>query len=227
MHDHPVPDEAAEEPLEKPWLLRAIELVLADPGELRAQALATRKRFAAEYRRDESDTLVREKAAQHVVATRSNHAAFVGAATGLTGVIPGLGTVLATVGGASADAALTMKYQIEMVMEIATIYDHDVRIDEEKMICMFVAGLGATNQFVKEAGKQLSSKAFVTMVQQTLRGALLQAVKVLFRQLGITFSRKALEKAIPFGIGVVIGGVANKALTSYVGGRAIDTYKVL
>lgn len=223
MTTQPPPDDTEE----RPWLLKAVELVLADPAEIRANALSLRRRFAEEHRRDETDPWIRQKAAEKIVANRSTKTAFVGAASGLTGVIPGLGTVLATVGGASADAALTMKYQIEMVMEIATVYDHDVRVDEEKTICMIVAGLGATNQFLKEGGKAVAGKAFVTLVQQTLRGALLQAVKVIFKQLGITFTRKALEKAIPFGVGMVIGGFANKALTTYVGNRAIETYQVL
>ncbi|WP_204304959.1 hypothetical protein, partial [Stenotrophomonas maltophilia] len=45
-------------------------------------------------------------------------------------------------------------------------------------------------------------------------------LKELFKKIGITFTRKALEKAIPFGIGVVIGSGANYALTKYVGNTA-------
>ena len=40
--------------------------------------------------------------------------------------------------------------------------------------------------------------------------------------MGVTFTRKALEKSIPFGIGVIIGASANKGLTIYVGSKAID-----
>jgi hypothetical protein len=62
------------------------------------------------------------------------------------------------------------------------------------------------------------------LVQQHLKGATLQAVKEIFKRLGITFTRKALEKAIPFGIGVVIGFSANKAITWYVGSKARDFF---
>lgn len=67
-----------------------------------------------------------------------------------------------------------------------------------------------------------ASKAFVKMTQQYLKGATLQAVKEIFKKVGITFTRKAVEKAIPFGVGIVIGFSANKGLTWYVGSKAKD-----
>ena len=36
------------------------------------------------------------------------------------------------------------------------------------------------------------------MTQQYLKGATLIAVKEIFKKVGITFTRKAVEKAIPF-----------------------------
>ena len=58
------------------------------------------------------------------------------------------------------------------------------------------------------------------MVRSYLRGAALQAVKQAFRKFGVSFTRKAFQKAIPFGVGVVIGGSANYALTRHVGREA-------
>ncbi|EHZ7344711.1 TPA: hypothetical protein ACGUW9_004234 [Vibrio vulnificus] len=49
-------------------------------------------------------------------------------------------------------------------------------------------------------------------------------MKEIFKRLGITFTRKALEKAIPFGIGVVVGFSANKGITWYVGSKAKDFF---
>jgi hypothetical protein len=53
-----------------------------------------------------------------------------------------------------------------------------------------------------------------------LKGAALQAVKAFFAKLGVFFSRKALEKALPFGVGVVLGASGDYALTRYVGTQA-------
>ncbi|MCP4971363.1 MAG: hypothetical protein GY932_12325, partial [Arcobacter sp.] len=67
-------------------------------------------------------------------------------------------------------------------------------------------------------------KAFIRIVKENLKGPTLQAVKEIFKKLGITFTRKALEKAIPFGIGVIIGFSANKGLTWYVGTKVRDFF---
>lgn len=205
---------------DKPRLLQAVELLLADPAHIKREVISLRAEFDQKYGGSRSDSEIKEKLADRIVSNYSYFAAFVGGATGLTGVVPGLGTVLAAFGGAMADAALSMKYQIEMTMALAVVYGHDIEIEEEKRLCLLIAGLGAINQAAKDGGKALGTKALVKVTQQHLKGATLVAVKEVFKKLGIVFTRKAAEKAIPFGIGVVIGFSANKTLTAYVGKRA-------
>jgi hypothetical protein len=48
-----------------------------------------------------------------------------------------------------------------------------------------------------------------------------------FEKLGLTFTRMRFEKAIPFGVGVIISFSANKGLTWYVGTRARDFYAAI
>jgi uncharacterized protein (DUF697 family) len=211
---------------DKPTLLKAIELVLADPASIRKEALQLKNKYVSRYGSDRSEDEVNAYAADKIISNYSYYTAFVGGTTALTGVIPGLGTVLAAFGGATADAALSMKYQIEMTMAIATIYGHDITIEEEKRLCLMVAGLGAINEAAKAGSKELGKTASVKMMQQYLKGATLQTVKEIFKKVGITFTRKAAEKAIPFGIGVVIGFSANKGLTWYVGTKARDFFSV-
>ncbi len=211
---------------DKPTLLKAIELVLAEPAEIMEETKQLHERFRDKYSSDKTDDDIADLVAEKIISNYSYYAAFVGGATALTGVVPGLGTVIATFGGATADAALSMKYQIEMTMAISVVYGHDITVEEEKRLCLIVAGLGAINQAAKDGGKSIGSKAFIKMAQQYLQGATLQAVKEIFKKLGITFTRKAVEKAIPFGVGVVIGFSANKGLTWYVGSKAKDFFKV-
>lgn len=142
----------------------------------------------------------------------------------MASIVPGVGTAISTFGGAATDAALSMKYQVEMVMAISTIYGHDILQEEEKRLCLLIAGLGAINEAAKEGGKAVGAKAFVKMVQEYLKGSTLIAVKEIFKKVGLTFTRKAVEKSIPFGIGVVIGFTANKGLTWYVGSKAKDFF---
>lgn len=209
---------------DKPILLKAVELVLADPIQIKKEVITLKRKYEDKYAKRKSTDKINELVIDKIISNYSYYSAFVGGATALTGVIPGLGTVIATFGGATADAAMSMKYQIEMTMAIATVCNHDIELEEEKRLCMIIAGLGAITEAAKEGGKRIGSKAFIKIVQQNLKGATLQAVKEIFKRVGITFTRKALEKAIPFGIGVVIGFTANKGLTWYVGNKVKDFY---
>lgn len=208
---------------DKPVLLKAIELVLADPKKILAETQSllneVRKKNA---KKDER--AIRRLAVAKVISNYSYYAAFSGGTTALAGVIPGLGTVLSAFGGATADAALCMKFQIEMVMAIACVHGHDILQEEEKRLCLLVAGLGAISEAAKEGGKAVTTKAFVNLTREYLKGATLQAVKEIFKKLGIAFARKSVEKAIPFGVGVVISFSANKGLTWYVGTKARDFF---
>ena len=209
----------------KPTLLKAIELILADPAQIKREAEAALEKYRKQHGgKDEHQ--VRRLTAKHLISNYSYVTAFVGGATGLTGIIPGLGTVLATFGGATADAALSMKYQIEMTMALATIYGHDITIPEEQRLCLIIAGMGAISEAGKQGGKAIGTKAFIKLVQQNLKGATLVAVKEIFKKVGVTFTRKAVEKAAPFGVGVIISFTANKGLTWYVGTKARDFFEV-
>ncbi|MCY3703277.1 MAG: EcsC family protein [Rhodospirillales bacterium] len=211
---------------DKPKLLQAVELVLADPADIKREVLALKRKFDRKYCGSKPESQINKMLADKIISNYSYYAGFVGGATGLTGVVPGLGTVLATFGGATADAALSMKYQIEMTMALAVVYGHDIEVEEEKRLCLLVAGLGAINRAAKDGGKALGKKALVKVTQQHLKGATLVAVKEVFKKLGIVFTRKAVEKAIPFGVGVLVGFTANKSLTAYVGRRAKHFYTV-
>jgi len=211
---------------DKPALLKAIEMVLAEPAVIKKESENLLKKYQQRYSDSKSSDEINKLVTDKIISNYSYYTAFVGGATALAGVVPGLGTVIATFGGATADAALSMKYQIEMTMALATVYGHNIEIEEQKRLCLIVAGLGAINEAAKEGGKQIGTKAFVKMTQQYLKGATLQAVKQIFKKVGITFTRKAAEKAIPFGVGVIIGFSANKGLTWYVGSKARDFFAI-
>ncbi len=206
-----------------PMLLKAIELILADPKVIQEEAQALLAKFKHAHS-DKSEADVQHLAAKKIISNYSYYTAFSGGTTALSGVIPGLGTVIAASGGAIADAALCMKFQIEMTMAIASVYGHDILIEEEKRLCYIIAGLGTINEAAKEGGKAVGSKAFIKMAEQYLKGSTLVMVKEIFKKVGVTFTRSALTKAIPFGVGVVIGFSANKGLSMYVGSKARDFF---
>ena len=108
---------------EKPVLLKAVELVLAKPEEIKKEAEKLFFSYEKRYSETKSEDAVRKLAAKKIISNYSYFTAFVGGVTGLAGIIPGLGTVISTFGGATADAALSMKYQIEMTMAISHIFN--------------------------------------------------------------------------------------------------------
>jgi hypothetical protein len=218
------PQETPDMP-DKPMLLKAIDLLLSDPNDIKREALALRDAFIhADPTASKAD--IQAKTAKKLISNYSYYAAFSGGVTALSGVIPGIGTVLAMFGGTTADSALTMKYQIEMTMALATVYDHDVLAEEERRLCFLLAGVGALTDLAQQSGQELTSKAFISLVKEHLKGSTLIAVKKLFSSLGLRFTRKALEKAIPFGVGVIMGFTANKGMTWYVGSKATDFFRV-
>lgn len=208
---------------EKPKLLKAVELILAKPENIKSESIQLMFKIRRSHP-SKHESEIQKLASEKIISNYSYYAAFAGGTTALAGVIPGIGTAVAIGGGASADAVACMKFQIEMTMALATVYGHDILIEEEKRLCFIIAGLGAISEAAKEGGKAVGSKAFVKLVQNNLKGATLQAVKEIFKKLGITFTRKALEKSIPFGVGVVIGFSANKGITWYVGTKARDFF---
>src|SRR5262245_5039477 len=111
---------------DKNALLKAIELILAKPESIKRESIRLIQKYRQRYKTDRTEDDIRDLAAQKIISNYSYLTAFSGGATALTGVVPGLGTVIANFGGATADIALCMKFQIEMAMALATIYDHDI-----------------------------------------------------------------------------------------------------
>ena len=200
-------------------LLKAIETIAISPED--AQAIAegyinqSKERFP-----EREDWDHRVNAADKIVGRFSRLAALVGTATGLPGVIPGLGTAVSLVGGATADSLVCMKLQVDMCMCLAAAFNYDITSEDGKHLAFLIAATGSAQRAGVKVGARVGSKAGVRMIRQYLKGAALQAVRQAFRRVGITFTRKAVEKVIPFGIGAAIGGAANYGLTRYVGRQA-------
>ena len=200
-------------------LLRVVEAIAISPEE----AMATVDGYMSQSRiRHSTDSEWDHKirVADKIIQRYSKYAMVVGAATGLPAVVPGLGTLVSAAGSAVADAAVSMKLQVDMCMCLAQVFGNDVSTDEGRYLAFLIAATGSVQREVDEDGVRVGSEAGVDMVRSYLRGAALQAVKQAFRKVGVSFTRKAFQKAIPFGVGVVIGGSANYALTRHVGREA-------
>ena len=200
-------------------LLRAVESIAISPED----AIAIAERYLSQSKERHPDDCEWEhqlRAANKIIGRYSRVAMIVGGASALPGIIPGLGTAVAMVGGATADSLVSMKLQVDMCMCLAAAFNYDITSEDEKHLAFLIAATGSVQRAGVDAGTRVGSQAGVRMLRQYLKGAALQASKQAFRKVGITFTRKAAEKVIPFGIGAVIGGGANYGLTRYVGHQA-------
>ena len=111
-------------------------------------------------------------------------------------------------------------------MCLASVFDWDVETEDAKHLSFLLAVGAALEKLSVEGGGRLASAAGVNMIRQYLKGAALQTLKQLFRKVGVGFTRKALEKSIPFGVGVALGSGANYVLTQYVGYTAIKWFEL-
>ena len=212
-------------PADDSRLLKAVEAIAIKPADA--------KHMVAQYRRkseranpNDSNSQHQKRVAEKIVKRYAKIASAVGGTTALTGIIPGIGTAVAMVGGAATDATVGMKLQVDMCMCLAEAFDYDLNSEDAKHLSFLVAAGGTLEQAGVETAVQIGSKAGVKVLKEQLKGASLIAVKEAFKKIGITFTRKSLEKSIPFGIGVVLGSSANYGLTRYVGKQATEWFVI-
>ena len=134
-------------------------------------------------------------------------------------VFPGVGTV-AMVGASGTDVLVCLGLQANMCTSLAAVFNHDVDDQEVRLRALMLAGIATLSHAGGEGLKKAATKASINLLRNALKGATLQTVKQVLRKVGITFTRKALEKAVPFGIGMAISGSANYAITRFVGVQA-------
>ena len=205
------------------FLENAVRKIARNPNDSRKLALKRVSEARAKNPRA-SDLEVKIKAAKVIVRGHAARSAVAGGATGTLGAVPGVGTAVALTAGAASDIVLYMKANVDMCSALVYVFNPNMSEDEAFHLAMLLAAYGslekkAANALGKE-GAKLASNAGVRMLRQQLRGGTLIAVKQVFKRVGIIFTRKAVERAIPFGVGAVIGAGANAGMTTYVGRQA-------
>jgi hypothetical protein len=206
-------------------LLKAVEVIAISPQEAKRLVAQFHKLHQQKYP-TATEHERQDYVARLLIKRHARIAGWIGGTTALTGVIPGIGTAIAILGGASADMALTMKVQVDMCMCLAENYGYDINSHDARNLAFLIAAGSTLQQAGVEGATVIGSKAGVKMLQQYLKGSTLIFVKEMFKRVGITFTRKALEKVVPFGVGVAIGSSANALLVKYVGGQAMDWFVI-
>jgi hypothetical protein len=201
-------------------LLRVIEA--AAIPRARAKRLVGKLRTRADRRGpDEAETAynarVAERVADFLIARYSRLAATSGGVTALPRIVPGVGAIVAVLGGGAADTAICMKLQVDLCMCIAEAFGWDLDGQDARDLSVLIAA----RTTLEHAGVEVAPVASaVAEVRPYLEGPFLQTLDRLYRRLAFVFTRKALERAAPLGIAVVLGSTSNRALTRFVGRKA-------
>ena len=194
-------------------------------GSDETQKLARRRLAQARTKAPGAGELtLQRKAAQTIVRGHALRSGVAGGGTGLIGAVPGVGTIAAISAGVTADVILQMKVNVDMCHALVYLFKPDMDPEEAFSLAVTLASYGTLEkQGARKFGgaaTRLASRAGVRVLRQQLRGGALMATKQAFKRVGIVFTRKAVEKAIPFGVGAVISSGVNAGLTTYVGHEA-------
>ena len=203
-------------------LLQAIEAVAISPE--RAKSIS-KKYMVGNGNDDGSSEMERSEAADKIITRFARNAGAVGVVTALPAVIPGIGTGISIGLGAPSDIVACMKLQVDMCMCLASVYGLNVDVDVEVRYRVYLAA--AVGTIVHKSGGKIAIRAAERLLREHLKGAALQGVKQAFKQVGIVFTRKSVERIIPLGIGAAIGGLANYGLTVFVGKRTKKDFEDL
>ena len=206
-------------------LLKAVESVAISPDNAKHIVEQYQKQYEEEYPEWDPQEQ-RDAVAKKIIERYAQTSALLGGTTALTGVIPGLGTAVAIAGGTTTDMVVGIKLQVDMCMCLAETFGYDISNEDAKHLAFLIAAGASIEQAGVERAVTIGSKAGVKVLKKQLEGATLAAVKEAFKKVGVTFTRKSLENAIPFGVGTVISSGANYALTRYVGHQATDWFVI-
>ncbi len=204
-------------------LMKIVEAISITPQDARAVV----SQYEAQVRagnQNKTDEHIRDLVTKKIIQRYSKMAATSGGVTSLAGIVPGIGTAISMVGGGLADVSVCMKFQIDMTMCLGIAINNGLSNEDAKHMSFIIALGGSLEHLASGAATKTASKATVKVVSEYLKGATLQTIKQLFKQVGINFTKKAAMKAIPFGVGVAISASANYFLTRYIGGVARDVF---
>jgi hypothetical protein len=153
-----------------------------------------------------------------IIQERAWQCALAGALTALPAVIPGLGTLVALLGGVALDVTLLTYLLGRMVLEIAFIYDNNLtgyRYRREAFWAfIFASGIGSAGMSLsRTAVNQLSREAFTALVERALLS------------LGVrSTTRSSLVRIIPL-LGLLLAGGVNYLTALGMGRRAVQYYE--
>lgn len=198
-------------------LLSAVERILASNDTLKARVAEAKAKVKTTITK--KDTL-EDFAAKELIRIHGNKAAIAGAASGATGLIPGVGAVAgiaATLAGGLAELTYLLKTEVEMALCLQHLHGYDIDDPRERQLGFVLASVGtydATGKNFFADIARVQGTAIFNYGPRRLGRIIVSALAAV----AAMYLWKGLFKAIPF-LGIAIGGGMNKVLTQRVGDR--------
>ena len=176
----------------------------------------------AKQRAAEITGATRDDEVKAVTAVFARELGAIGAATGALAAVPTVGGAVVITGSFAEFGYFTFRSS-ELVLTIGALHGHtDATIEEQRawLLCVLAFGDGASKAFTKlagELGKGLGKKTVEKIPMTTLRAINAAAGRTIVTKYGTKRGVIALGRALPVGIGSVIGGGANYGNTRLLG----------
>jgi hypothetical protein len=212
----PMVKHASSEEHKGEALLKAVERIVDSPSKIRKQVTAELNATRESLPEDTGADQVRQSVERQLISSYSNRTAIAGGAAALPGLVPGLGSLAAVLGGGLLDMTLCLKYEVELVLALAALRGYDIEDPRERKLAYLLA---AAHTYEASGGRNPLPdliKTEIDAIWHYTPRQLGKLVAALFLKLAIMLAGKGLTRAIPF-IGVVVSSAANKTLTTRVG----------
>ena len=197
-------------------LLKAVERIVDSPAKIQARVDETVEWARGKLPDDASSDEIRGSVERQLISHYSNRTAIAGGASALPGLVPGLGSVTALVGGGLLDMTLCLKYEVEMVLALASLRGYDIEDARERQLAYLLA---AAHTYEATGGRNPLPDLVKTEIDAVWHYTPRQLAKLvgsMFVRLALMLAGRGLTRAIPF-VGMVVSSAANKTLTSRVG----------
>ena len=171
-----------------------------------------------------SDQLARE-----LIRSTRRRVATTGALSGAASIAPGLGTVLA-VGTITSQTLYALEQEIELVLAIAMVFDHDLAdVDDRVLEALVVVGLTTGAVKLREdvlvaGGERIALAAFRHLPALILAHGGGRVITRILARVATGGAAKVAARVVPLGVGIAVGAGFDWLAVTGLGRIAIRYY---
>ncbi|MBQ8036867.1 MAG: hypothetical protein IJ268_07740 [Proteobacteria bacterium] len=155
------------------------------------------------------------RTAQFVIMHYANLCAAGGGASALTGLIPGLGSILSVFGAGAVDAFLALKFELEMSLALAYLAGYDISDPKERKLAFIMACSSIEDAYKAEKEPNIKSVIDLAVGEYSTRELSKTLTKAFARAIMFVTAKK-WTRFFPL-VGIAIGASINIVLTTKLG----------